>query len=159
MANKSNSLAVLSHKYACINAGIALLGRLAQSRQGGALILGSGLFPAIRESGIFNADPDIGLDFDDSAALKRFYELMLGLLHLVNAVVVSQSSENEQTIHQARQFLHEYRSSMTSIFKQNAGIGPRATEHTNVLNDLVDNFTALIVATDFMKVCLKPLLL
>ena len=150
--NRTDAVTALSTTYASINAGIALLNRIAQSRQGGALVLNSGLFACIRESGIFSADPDIGLDFDDPSALSRFYKLMLAILHVTNAVVMSQSSENEQTIHQARAFLHEYRSSMMSIFKRNAGIGARGQEYSGVLNDLVDNYTALIVATDFMEV-------
>ena len=152
ITTRANPIAALPDTYGCINANLALLARVAQNRQGGALVLSAGLFPAIRQSGIFSADPDIGLDFDDSAALKKFYELMLAILHVVNAVVVSQSVENEQTVHQARQFLHEYRPSVTSIFKRHAGIGSRGGENKDVLNDLVDNYTALVIATEFIEV-------
>jgi len=42
-------------------AGLALLLRITQSRHGAAQVMNAGLFNAIRESGLFAADPDIGL--------------------------------------------------------------------------------------------------
>ncbi|KAL9081205.1 MAG: hypothetical protein Q9159_007383 [Coniocarpon cinnabarinum] len=141
----------LADKYNSISARIALLARVAQTRLGGALVLSAGLFPAVKEARIFSADPDIGLDFDDSSALRRYYELMLAILRVLNAAVVSQSSENEQTIHQARGFLHENRPCIMSIFKRSAGIGSHDSGNGDVLRELVDNFTALIIATDFME--------
>lgn len=42
-------------------AGLTLLLRISQSRHGAASVMNAGLFSAIRESGLFAADPDIGL--------------------------------------------------------------------------------------------------
>lgn len=43
------------------SASLALLLRIAQTRLGAALVVNAGLFESIRESGIFSADPDLGL--------------------------------------------------------------------------------------------------
>ena len=138
--------------FAYINADLALLLRVAQSRHGGNSTLRAGFFASIRESGIFATDPDVGFEVDDTKSLSLFYELLLGILRVVNAVVLSQSVENEQAIYHARQFLQEYRPTMVSLFKRNAGIGTNGVENGPVLNELVDNFTALVVASDFMEV-------
>lgn len=42
-------------------AGLTLLLRISQSRHGASQVMNAGLFNAIRESGLFAADPDIGL--------------------------------------------------------------------------------------------------
>ena len=152
LPSNANRLPALSATFTYVNALLALLARLSQSRRGGKSVHAAGIFAAIRESGVFNADPDLGLDINDTQALGRFYGLMLSILRVVNAIVISQGSENAQTVYQARQFLHAYRLSMVSIFKRNAGIGFTGLQYKPQLNELVDNYTALIVATDFTNV-------
>jgi len=58
MANANTFLAQLLSFY---TAGLTLLLRISQSRHGAAQVMNAGLFNAIRESGLFAADPDIGL--------------------------------------------------------------------------------------------------
>ena len=48
---------ILSHQ----DASLLLLLRIAETRLGAANVVNSGLFGSIRDSGIFSADPDIGL--------------------------------------------------------------------------------------------------
>ena len=150
VANVSLDLPAL-HAYT--SAAISLLGRVAQSRQGGKAVLNAGFFMAMHESGIFAADPDIGFDVQDVQALDRFYSLCLANLRVINAIVLSQDNENDQTIYQARKFLGEYRSSILSIFKKNAGIGSVGVNSSTLFKELVDNYTALLVSTDFIEVC------
>lgn len=74
------------------------------------------------------------------------------MLKIITAIVLSQGSQNEQTISQARHFLEEYRSSIVSIFKRCAGIGSAVKANREVLEALVDNFTVLISAAGFLDV-------
>jgi len=111
----------------------------------------AGLFPAIRTSQIFSADPDIGLEIENTQALEKFFRLMLSLLRVINAVVVSRGTQNDQTLTQAREFLQENRGCVVSIFKRNAGIGGKVEGNREELNELVDQFTLLVSATGFME--------
>ena len=52
---------MLAQLLAYYTASLSLLLRIAQSRTGAAQVMNAGLFGAIRESGLFAADPDIGL--------------------------------------------------------------------------------------------------
>jgi nuclear pore complex protein Nup205 len=134
------------------DASLALLLRICQTRVGAAYVLNAGLFPAVRESGIFSVDADIGLGFDDADALKKYYDLMLAVLRVINAAVISRGRQNEQTIFQAREFLKQNRNSVVAIFKRsvNVGVGKDKDED---LTDLVDCFTVLVDFTDFLQVC------
>lgn len=157
--NKNADIHVdLSPLFAYINANLTFLARVAQTRQGGNSVLNAGFFASLRGSGIFGADPDIGFDVEDPQALGRFYELLLAMLRVINAIVLGQDTQNDQVIYHARQFLHDYRPTMNSVFKRNAGIGANGADHQTVLNELVDNYTALIVASGFMEVCWCPCL-
>jgi len=132
-------------------------------------VLNAGLFSAIREAGIFSADPDIGLgafkilqntrvladtrlEIDNPKALANYYELLLAILKVITAIVLSQGPQNDQTISQARHFLEEYRSTIVSIFKRCAGIGGAADGNRETLESLVNNFTVLISAAGFLDV-------
>ena len=154
-------------------ASLALLNRICQSRVGAAHVLNAGLFQAIRESRIFTVDPDIGLgtsilsslpsghanipfsEFDNPDALKKYFELMLFVLRVINSAVISRGQKNEQTVYQAREFLKENRHSMVAIFKRSVNVG--GTQDIGVdLGELVDCFTLLVEVTDFLKVCPIP---
>jgi nuclear pore complex protein Nup205 len=135
------------------DASLALLLRICQSRLGAAYVLNAGLFQAIRDSHIFSVDPDIGLEFDHPNALKKYYELMLSILRVINAAVIARGRQNDQTVFLAREFLKENRHSMVTIFKRsvNAGAGQHE-EAQQDLADLVDCWTVLVDVTGFLKV-------
>jgi nuclear pore complex protein Nup205 len=135
------------------DAVLALLLRICQSRLGAAYVLNAGLFLSIRDSQIFSVDPDIGLEFDDPKALKKYYELMLSVLRVINAAVIARGRQNDQTVFQAREFLKENRHSMVSIFKRSVNVG--AGQHSEAqqdLVDLVDCWTVLVEVTGFLEV-------
>ncbi|KAF2797349.1 hypothetical protein K505DRAFT_235707 [Melanomma pulvis-pyrius CBS 109.77] len=136
------------------DASLALLLRICQTRLGAAYVLNAGLFPSIRESRIFDVDPDIGLEFDNPNALKKYYELMLAVLRVINAAVIARGRQNDQTIFQAREFLKENRHSMVAIFKRSVNVGVGATQDMGAagdLSDLVDCFTVLVDITGFLQ--------
>ena len=87
--------------------------------------------------------------------MKRFFDLMLAILRVINAVVLSKGPQSEQTIRQARGFLSDVRPSMVGIFKRHAKIGKGRGEEVEDLGDLVDNFTVLVSAVGFLEV--RPL--
>jgi nuclear pore complex protein Nup205 len=135
------------------DASLALLLRICQSRLGAAYVLNAGLFLSIRDSQIFAVDPDIGLEFDDPKALKKYYELMLSVLRVINAAVIARGRQNDQTVFQAREFLKENRHSMVAIFKRSVNVG--AGQHAEAqqdLVDLVDCWTVLVEVTGFLEV-------
>lgn len=134
------------------DASLALLLRICQTRLGAAYVLNAGLFQSIRESRIFDVDPDIGLEFDNPNALKKYYDLMLAVLRVINAAVIARGRQNEQTIYLAREFLKESRHSMVAIFKRSVNIG--AKEGGEDLVDLVDCFTVLVDFSGFLQVSL-----
>lgn len=135
------------------DASLALLLRVCQSRLGAAYVLNAGLFPAVRESGIFSIDPDIGLEFDDPNALNKFYGLMLSVLRVINAAVIARGRQNDQTVFQAREFLKDNRHSMVTIFKKSVYVGAgQSGELSQDLVDLVDCWTVLVEITGFLQV-------
>jgi len=136
------------------DASLALLVRVSQSRLGAAYVLNAGLFAAIRDSRLFAVDPDIGLEFDDADALRKYYELMLAVLRVVNAAVIARGRQNDQTVFQAREFLKENRHSMVSLFKRSVQVGAGTTMHgevREVLLALVDCWTVLVDVTGFLQ--------
>lgn len=138
------------------DASLALLLRICQSRLGAAYVLNAGLFPAIRDSQIFAVDPDIGLEFDNPNALKKYYELMLSMLRVINAAVIARGRQNDQTVFQAREFLKENRHSMVAVFKRSVNVGGGDKVETQQdLVDLVDCWTVLVDITGFLQVSLK----
>jgi nuclear pore complex protein Nup205 len=150
------------------NTYLALLLRLANTRGGAAYVFNARLFQSVRDSVLFSIDPDIGLgkshyrvysylflifaEFESPEALKRFFDLMLAVLRVINAVVLSKGPQSEQVSRQAREFLSDVRSSVVGIFKRHAKIGLGRAEDGEDLTDLVDNFTILISAVDFLEV-------
>ncbi|KAH8722403.1 nucleoporin Nup186/Nup192/Nup205 [Phaeosphaeriaceae sp. PMI808] len=149
VAGAPQVLALLSY----YDASLALMVRICQSRLGAAYVLNAGLFISIRDSQIFSVDPDIGLEFDDAQALKKYYELMLSVLRVINAAVIARGRQNDQTVFQAREFLKENRHSMVAIFKRsiNVGAGQHAEAQQDLI-DLVDCWTVLVEVTGFLEV-------
>ncbi|PSN65951.1 hypothetical protein BS50DRAFT_401890 [Corynespora cassiicola Philippines] len=138
---------------------LSLLLRICQTRLGATYVLNAGLFSAIRESSIFDVDPDIGLEFDNPDALKKYYELMLSVLRVINAAVIARGRQNDQTVFQAREFLKENRHSMVAIFKRSVNVGSgQDVGAQRDLADLVDCFTVLVEITGFLEVSTQTLL-
>ncbi|KAF2703525.1 hypothetical protein K504DRAFT_538942 [Pleomassaria siparia CBS 279.74] len=136
------------------DSSLSLLLRICQTRLGAAYVLNAGLFPSIRDSRIFDVDPDIGLEFDNPNALKKYYDLMLSVLRVINAAVIARGRQNEQTIFQAREFLKENRHSMVAIFKRSVNVGVGSSQDMDAaedLSDLVDCFTVLVEITGFLQ--------
>ncbi|KAF2398801.1 hypothetical protein EJ06DRAFT_91734 [Trichodelitschia bisporula] len=132
------------------NANLALLLRLSQTRLGANQVLNTGLFRSVRDSQLFSADPDIGLEIENPDALKKFFDLMLSIIRVINAVVLSRGHSNDRTLKLAREFLTENRQSVVGVFKRHASIGGKSHVAYD-LGDLVDNFTLLISATGFLE--------
>ncbi|KAF2808961.1 uncharacterized protein BDZ99DRAFT_533212 [Mytilinidion resinicola] len=132
------------------DASLALLARISQTKLGAAQVLNAGLFQSVQESQIFSADPDIGLEFENPNALKKYFDLMLSVLRIINAAVLSRGPQNDQTLFQAREFLRENRNSMVAVFKRNVKVGGLQDVDTD-LSDLVDCFTVLVSATRFLE--------
>lgn len=135
------------------------------------MVLNSGLFQCVRDSQIFAADPDVGLgqhdppppfpqpsltpflvDVENPEALKKFFDLMLSVLRIINSVVLSRGTQHDQTIKLAREFLRDNRHSMVAVFKRHASIGGIQVDGKIDLADLVDNYTVLVSATEFIQV-------
>ncbi|KAI9827753.1 MAG: hypothetical protein M1832_004242 [Thelocarpon impressellum] len=131
-------------------AKLSLLLRVSRTRLGAMHVLNAGLFQSVRDSQLFAIDPDLGLDIDDEAALKRYYELLLWVIRVISSVVLSRGPQNEQTMEQGRRFLSENRSSMVAIFKRSARIGGVQADVGGAVDELVENFVLLITMTDFL---------
>ncbi|KAF9629489.1 hypothetical protein BFW01_g10692 [Lasiodiplodia theobromae] len=135
-----------------IDAYLALLLRISQTKSGAAQVLNAGLFSSIRESQIFSTDPDFGFEIDNPHALRKFFDLMLSVLRVVNSVVVVRGPQNEQCRQQARDFIADNRMSVVAVFKRAARKGGPGEQATGAeLEELVDNLCLLMTATDFLE--------
>lgn len=152
-----------------VNAKLALLVQVSQTRSGATAVLGAGLFQIIRDSGVFSTDPDIGLgtsllpltkgciltclDIADVDAIKKHYGLLLALMRVINCCVVSRGPQNEQTLAQAKKFVSENRLWMLSVFKRSARIGAAVdNELDEVVDELSDAYMLLISMSGFLDV-------
>ncbi|CAK97226.1 uncharacterized protein An14g06530 [Aspergillus niger] len=104
---------------------LSLLQELCQTKNGATYVLKTGLFQAVRDSQLFAADPDLGIDIDNPDALRKYYDLLDSVLRVVVAAVFSRGLHNEQMLEQTRVFLAENRQSMVGIFKRFAKLGVR----------------------------------
>lgn len=91
-------------------------------------------------------------EFDDSDALRKYFELMLSMTRIINAVVISRGQLNDQVKLHARKFLKENRQTIVAIFKRYAKVGGLQVDSGTDLESLVDNFTLLISACGFIDV-------
>ncbi|KAF2667226.1 hypothetical protein BT63DRAFT_333234 [Microthyrium microscopicum] len=131
------------------NACLALLVRIAQTRPGAVQVLNAGLFSAVEDSQIFSTDPDVGLELNNQELLKKFFDLMVSVLRIVNSVVLK--FQSDQTIGPARDFLSRNRNSVIGILKRHDGVGGIEMDSSINLSDLVDNITLLMAATDYLE--------
>lgn len=132
---------------------LSLLRHIAHTPAGAASVFNAGLFQSVRDSMLFTIDPDIGIDMESRKALQQFFNLMLAVLQVVNAVVLTRGKQNEQTIRQVRNFLRDTRPSMVGVFKRNARLTAGNATNGEDLADLVDNWTLLVSLAGFLEVC------
>ncbi|THC96789.1 hypothetical protein EYZ11_003714 [Aspergillus tanneri] len=107
---------------------------------------------SVRDSQLFAADPDLGIDIDNPEALRKYYDLLHLVLRVIVSAVFSRGLHNEQMMEQTRAFLTENRQSMVGVFKRVGKIGGRgAADHHVALSDVAKSYMALIAATDFLE--------
>jgi nuclear pore complex protein Nup205 len=131
---------------------LSLLQQLCQTKPGATHVLKAGLFEAVRESHLFAADPDLGIDIDNADALRKYYDLLDSVLRVIVTATFSRGLQNELMIEQTRAFLTENRQSMVGIFKRFAKIGGSgAPDHHDALTSIAKSYTALVAATNFLE--------
>ena len=134
----------------------SLLLTLSRSKPGASLLTNAGLFPAIRTSGLFSVDPDIGIEIDNPEALAQYYRLLLAITRIVASVTLSRGAQNDAMIAQARGFLVENRALVVAVFKREAKIGGVSFDDKGgsggSVGELVELFGVLIEMTGFLEV-------
>ena len=134
---------------------LSLLLTLSRSKLGASLLVNAGLFPAIRGSGLFSVDPDIGIEIDNPEALSQYYRLLLALTRVVTSVTLTRGAQNDAMIAQARGFLVENRALLVAVFKREAKIGGVSFDDKGgggSVEELVELFGVLIELTGFLDV-------
>ena len=133
---------------------LLLLLQISRTREGSGYLLDAGMLQAIRESMLFRADPDLGIDLDNAQALHNYYELVALTLRLLVSTFVNRGLQNEQCQFLLRGFLSEYRPNMVGLFKRFSGVnGTVPADSRPVLRDIIKGYTALASATGFVEVC------
>ncbi|PKY03551.1 cullin-4B [Aspergillus campestris IBT 28561] len=131
---------------------LSLLQQLCQTKNGAIHVLKAGLFEAVRESQLFAADPDLGIDIDNPDSLRKYYDLLAAVLRVIVSAVFSRGIQNEHMAEQTRGFLAENRHSMVGVFKRFAKIGGAgAADHHSTLGDLTKSYMTLVAVTDFLE--------
>lgn len=142
--------------------------RVAQTRFGSGVVFNTGLFQAIKDSGVFAVDPDIGVgktalpqsssltnkvEMNDKASVEKHYNLLLALMRVINTVVLSRGQENQQVMTQGRQFLSDNRPSIMAVFKRSANL--LSTDNVvsaDLIEDLTEAYMLLATMTNFLDV-------
>ena len=136
---------------------LSLLLTISRSKLGASLLVNAGLFAAIRASGLFSVDPDIGIEIDNPEALAQYYRLLLAVTRIVTSVTLSKGPQNDIMIVQARGFLLENRALLVAVFKRDAKIGGVSFDDKGgsegSVEELVELFGLLIEMTGFVEVC------
>lgn len=134
-----------------IHTSLAVLLRMSQTPEGCSAILEAGLFSSIRDSQLFAADPDIGLDVDNAEALENFYKLLTAMLRIIISAVVTKGPRNKHIISQGRNFLIENRQCMQGVFKAATRKDQLPPSGREALEELVDVSMVLIHTTGFLE--------
>lgn len=135
-----------------IHTSLTVLLRMSQTPEGCSAILEAGLFSSIRDSQLFAADPDIGLDVDNAEALENFYRLLTAMVRIIISVVVTKGPRNKHVLAQGRNFLVENRTCMQGVFKAATRSDKLPVSGREALEELVDVFMVLIHTTGFLEV-------
>lgn len=140
-----------------VQARLLLLLQISRTREGSGQLLDAGMLQAVRESMLFRADPDLGIDLDNAQALHNYYELLSLTLRLLVSTFLNRGLQNEQCQYLIRTFLLDYRPNMVGLFKRFNGVnGTVSPESWPVLRDIVKAYTALASVTGFVEVCDAP---
>ncbi|KAI5863075.1 nucleoporin Nup186/Nup192/Nup205 [Durotheca rogersii] len=134
-----------------LNAKLALLLQLCQTREGAKNVLHANLFRTVEQSGLFSVDPELQVDSSDSKALERHYTLLVKVARIIGAAIVSRGSHN---VLQGRRFLTEHRMLVMHVLKRSAGIGAggKADEALSErVGELAEAFMVVITATGFLE--------
>ncbi|KAI1104217.1 nucleoporin Nup186/Nup192/Nup205 [Jackrogersella minutella] len=135
-----------------LDAKLALLLQLCQTREGAKNVLHANLFRAIEQSGLFSVDPELQVDSSDSRALERHYSLLVKVARVIGAAIVSRGSHN---VLQGRRFLTEHRMLVMHVLKRSAGIGAGGGKTDPTLSErvgeLAEAFMVVITATGFLE--------
>ncbi|KAI1504165.1 nucleoporin Nup186/Nup192/Nup205 [Biscogniauxia marginata] len=135
-----------------LNAKLALLLQLCQTREGAKYVLHANLFRAIEQSGLFTVDPELQVDSSDSQALEKHYALLVKVTRIIGVAVISRGSHN---VLQGRRFLTEHRMLVMHVLKRSAGIGAGTgkldLELTERISELAEAFMVIITASDFLE--------
>ncbi|OTB06752.1 hypothetical protein M426DRAFT_318467 [Hypoxylon sp. CI-4A] len=135
-----------------INAKLALLLQLCQTREGAKNVLHANLFRAIEQSGLFAVDPELQVNSQDSLALEKHYTLLVKVARIIGAAIVSRGSHN---VLQGRRFLTDHRMLVMHVLKRSAGIGAGGGKTDKILaervGELAEAFMVLITATGFLE--------
>jgi len=135
-----------------IQSRLLLLLQISRTREGSGQLLDAGMLQAIRESLLFRADPDLGIDLDNPQALHNYYELVALTLRLLVSTFVNRGLQNEQCQYLIRTFLLDYRPNMVGLFKRSSGVnGTIPANSRTVLRDIIKAYTALSSMTGFVE--------
>ncbi|KAF2863148.1 hypothetical protein K470DRAFT_298163 [Piedraia hortae CBS 480.64] len=101
----------ISSAMAYFQTAMVVLLRICVTAEGSSLVFNSGFFEAVRESGLFSTDPELG----DGEAVKLFYGIMGAVLRVIVAVVMTGNNKVREV---GRVFLTENRAVMVGVFKR-----------------------------------------
>lgn len=130
---------------------LALLLRICRTPDGTQLVLISGFFDAIRDSRLFSTDPDIGLDIENSAALREFYRLLSAVLRVITAIMITRGPNNASVLQQGKSFLHENRFNMQAVFKRTSALQSTSGPPEREAMAVADEFSKLMLVTGFLE--------
>lgn len=126
-----------------------LLLNISLSKVGASALLDTNLLNTLRDSMLFAADPDLGIELEAlssangpstlrpltrgsagpsksttavKSALTTYFTLLALALRLLLSTFISIGVQNEKAIYLIRNFLSDYRGNMVGIFKRHAGI-------------------------------------
>ncbi|KAL2289182.1 hypothetical protein FJTKL_02970 [Diaporthe vaccinii] len=151
------------------NARLALVLSICQTREGAKHALQANLFPAIEQSGLFAADPELLEDVPGAAPLERHYALLVRVARVVCAAVLTRGPQSSVAQGPARRFLSEHRMLVVQTLKRSAGIGggpvgagaeggaggvankEAALLLGEAVEELAESFMVLIAATGFLE--------
>ncbi|KAF2156951.1 hypothetical protein K461DRAFT_309153 [Myriangium duriaei CBS 260.36] len=140
-----------------LRAVLDLLLVLAQDSRGADALLEAGLFPAVRESGLFAADPELGDVQGEEAALTRYYTLLAGVLRVVGAVVCVKGKRNEGVQRAGRAMVGESRACLVAVLKAGRkGGNGWGKETKDVLREVEEGWVTLVWGTDWLEYDEKP---
>ncbi|SPO02941.1 related to nucleoporin [Cephalotrichum gorgonifer] len=131
-----------------LDAKLALLLQLCQTREGAKYVLHANLFRAIELSGLFSVDPELQIDPSSPAAMATHYALLAKVSCIISAALVSRASHNTA---QGRRFLTDHRMLVAHTLKRSAGIGHVDDGLSESVAELADSFIVMITATGFLE--------